>query len=129
MKKPLVVINMHHIGLDIIEIDRIEGAIARWGDRFLHRVYTEAELELARKRIPALAARFAAKEAVMKTLGTGGTGVHWREIEVLNLPGGEPVLRLYGGARDRADELGLGDLAVSLTHSRKYALASVVGGV
>ena len=129
MKYSLVVIRMHNIGLDIVEIERIEGAITRWGNSFLNRVYTEAELEIARKRVPALAARFAAKEAVMKALGTGGTGVHWREIEVLNLPGGEPVLYLYGGARERADELGIKEMAVSLTHSRKYALASGVGGV
>ena len=119
---------MHFVGVDIIEIERIEEAVARWGERFLNRVYTEAELGICRERAPALAVRFAAKEAVMKALGTGTNGVGWREIEVLSNPDGKPLVYLYGGARKKADELGLVDMDVSLSHSREYAVASVVGG-
>ena len=119
---------MYCVGVDIIEIDRIERVAARWGDRFLKRIYTGAELGICRDRAPALAVRFAAKEAVMKALGTGTKGVGWREIEVLSNPDGKPLVYLYGRARRKAEELGLGELAVSLSHSREYAVASVVGG-
>ena len=118
---------MHHIGVDVIEIDRIESAIDRWGERFFRRVYTPAERDHCRNRTPELAARFAAKEAVMKALGTGIKGVGWREIEVLPDPDGKPLVYLHGGAKRKADELRLCDLAISLSHSRDYAVASVVG--
>jgi holo-[acyl-carrier protein] synthase len=119
---------MYQVGVDLIEIDRIEAAAARWGERFIKRVYTEAERDHCRDRIPELAARFAAKEAVMKALGTGIKGVGWREIEVLPDPDGKPLVYLYGGARRKAEELGLGEIAISLSHSRDYALASAIGG-
>jgi holo-[acyl-carrier protein] synthase len=119
---------MYSVGIDLIEIDRIEAAVARWGERFFKRVYTEAEREHCRGRAPELAARFAAKEAVMKALGTGIRGVGWREIEVLPNRDGKPLVHLYGGARRKAEELGLGAIAISLSHSRDYALASAVGG-
>lgn len=111
----------------MVEIARIERAIARWGERFLRRVYTETELERWRNRPASLAARFAAKEAVMKALGTGARGVGWQDIEILASPGGEPVVCLKGRARRQARRLNLGGLAVSLAHSREYALATVVG--
>jgi holo-[acyl-carrier protein] synthase len=119
---------MHHVGVDIIEIDRIRRATARWGERFLKRVYTEAERDDCQDRAPGLAVRFAAKEAVMKALGTGIKGVGWREIEVLSNPDGKPLVYLHGGAQRKARGLGLGELAVSLSHSQDYAVASVVGG-
>ena len=119
---------MYSVGIDLIEIDRIEAAIDRWGERFFKRVYTEAEREHCRDRAPELAARFAAKEAVMKALGTGIKGVGWREIEVLPNRDGKPLVYLYGGARHRAEELGLGEIVISLSHSRDYALASAIGG-
>jgi holo-[acyl-carrier protein] synthase len=119
---------MHNIGLDIIEIARIEAAVERWGERFLRRIYTEEELRLSRNRAPALAVRFAAKEAVMKALGTGRKGVGWREIEVVSNDSGKPLVYLYGRAQKEAEELGLGELAISLSHSREYALASIIGG-
>ncbi|MFQ5925411.1 MAG: holo-ACP synthase [Dehalococcoidia bacterium] len=119
---------MYHVGLDIIEIARIEEAMARWGQRFLHRIYTQGELDICRNRAPALAVHFAAKEAVMKALGTGVKGVAWRDIEVLANPDGKPLVYLHGGAQKRAEDLGLGELAISLSHSREYAIASVVGG-
>jgi len=118
---------MHSVGVDIIEISRIEGVVARWGERFLQRIYTEKELELCRNKAEALAVRFAAKEAVMKTLGTGAKGVGWREIETLADDRGAPLLYLYGRARSRAEELGLKGIGISLSHSREYAVAVAVG--
>ena len=119
---------MYFLGVDIVEIVRIEQAMERWGERFLNRIYTPKELHICRQRAPALAVRFAAKEAVMKALGTGTKGVGWREIEVLSNPDGKPLVYLHGRAQKRADELGLGELAISLSHSRDYAIASVIGG-
>ncbi len=120
--------SMHCIGVDIVEVRRIEEATARWGERFLHRVYTDAELGICRNRYQALAARFAAKEAVMKALGTGTKGVGWREIEVLSNPDGKPLVYLHGRSQKKAQELGLVELAISLAHSREYAIANVMGG-
>ncbi|MBM2825430.1 MAG: acpS [Dehalococcoidales bacterium] len=118
---------MHCTGVDIIEIERIQQAISRWGARFLDRIYTEAELRLCQERPPALAVRFAGKEAVMKALGTGVRGVSWKEIEILPDPLGKPLVYLYGKAQKRAASLGLDGLAISLSHSREYAVAFVVG--
>ncbi len=118
---------MAYIGIDIVEIARIQNAVDCWGDRFLHRVYTEPELRLCHKKAPSLAVRFAGKEAVMKALGTGTKGISWREIEILAEPSGKPVVHLYGRAQERARSLGLDTLAISLSHSREYAIASVVG--
>ncbi len=115
----------HYIGVDIIEIGRVKEVLARWGDTFLRRIYTEAELALYREKPPSLAARFACKEAVMKLLGTGRRGVSWREVEVLSRPGGQPRVNLYGRALGRADKLGIREVAVSLSHCRDYAVASV----
>ena len=118
---------MHYIGIDIIEIARIQQAVARWGESFLRRVYTDAELGLYRKKASSLATRFAGKEAVMKAFGTGSKGISWREIEILPDPDGQPVVRLYGKAQARADAMGLARLAISLSDSREYAIASVIG--
>ena len=117
----------HYIGIDIIEIPRIKKAITRWGQAFLHRVYTDSELKLYREKPSSLAARFACKEAVMKLLGTGRNGIHWREIETLSHPSGKPLLNLYGGARSQANKLGIKEIAVSLAHSKEYAIAYVSG--
>lgn len=119
---------MYYVGVDIIEIGRIETAMARWGERFLTRVYTEAERDHCQNRAPALAVRFAGKEAVMKALGTGIKGVGWQEIEVLANSDGKPLVYLHGGAQKKAERLGLGEIAISLSHSREYAIASVIGG-
>ena len=118
---------MHHVGIDIIEIARIETAIARWGEGFLKRVYTDLELSLYRKKLSSLAARFAGKEAVIKALGAGDKGIRWREIEILSDPSGKPLVCLYGKAQNHANDLGLGELSISLSHSRKYAIAFVAG--
>ena len=117
---------MLSVGVDIIEIDRIRNALERWGDRFLQYIYTPAEVEFCRGRVPELAARFAAKEAIAKALGTGLNGVAWREMEVLPDLLGKPLVHLHGRAAARARLLGLTGFAISLSHSREYAVASVV---
>jgi holo-[acyl-carrier protein] synthase len=116
---------VHYIGVDIIEIVRIKEAVNNWGETFLRRVYTDAELAAYRHKPSSLAARFAGKEAVMKLLGTGSMGVNWREVETLSHPGGRPLINLYGKAQSKADELGIKEIAVSLSHSREYAVACV----
>jgi holo-[acyl-carrier protein] synthase len=114
-------------GVDVIEIARIRRVLADFGDRFLQRVYTERERERYAGRVSELAARFAAKEATSKVLGTGIVGIRWREMEVLPNRRGKPVLILHGAAAERAAQLGLTDFSVSLTHSRTDAIAFVVG--
>ena len=118
---------MLRTGVDIVEISRIGEAVARWGDRFVNRIYTPAELAYARGRLPQLAGRFAAKEAVMKTLGTGVRGVSWREIEVVRKPGQAPTVVLHGRAKARAERMTLGEIAISISHSRDYAVVVAVG--
>ena len=118
---------MRYVGVDIIEIARIEAVVREWGDRFLRRVYTDGELERYGGRASSLAARFAAKEAVVKVLGTRERGIGWHDIEVLAEPGGRPQVTLHGRAREQADDLGLGPVSVSLSHSREYAVALAVG--
>lgn len=114
------------VGVDIVEISRVEAVLERFGERFLQRIYTPAEQALCRGRAPELAVRFAAKEATMKALGTGRRGVGWREIEVLSDRRGRPLLYLHGRAQERAAELGLQHFAVSLSHERQLAVATVV---
>lgn len=114
------------VGIDIIEIERIARTLARFGDRFLNRVYSPRERERYGKRVQELAARFAAKEATMKALGTGVRGVRWRDIEVLPNRRGKPILVLHETAQRRADQLGFRHFAVSLTHSRGDAMAIVI---
>lgn len=113
-------------GVDIIEIARIERTIADFGDRFLRRVYTDRERERYGSRPSELAARFAAKEATSKALGTGIRGIRWRDMEILSNRRGKPVLVLHGSAAERANALGLVAFDVSLTHSRTDAMAFVV---
>ncbi len=126
---------MFTIGVDMIEVERIESAVARWGERFLRRVYTPAEIDYCAGRAQSLAVRWAAKEAVSKALGTGWAPqqqhaagwIDWPEIEVLRQPSGEPALRLSGKARARADALGIADWRISLSHTREHAVAMVLG--
>ncbi len=117
---------MHAVGIDIIEIDRIARAVERWGDHFVRRIYTDDELAYCRGRPPQLASRFAAKEAMMKALGTGVRGLGWRDIEVVRRRGGPPTIRLHDRALEIARRLAVGHTALSLSHSREYAVASVV---
>lgn len=117
---------MHRVGVDIIEIERVQTVVNRWGQRFLERIYTKAELDFCRNRVPELAVRFAGKEAVMKALGTGRKGVSWRDIEILPNTRRAPLVFLHGRARRRARRLGVEQFAISLSHSRNYAVAAVV---
>jgi holo-[acyl-carrier protein] synthase len=116
------------IGVDLVEVDRITKALERHGDRFLRRIYSAAEMERVHgNREQFLAARFAAKEAAMKALGTGwGGGVRWVDIEVDNLPSGQPVLALAGGALARAQELGVKRQHLTISHTAGHAMAQVV---
>lgn len=114
------------VGVDIIEIDRIAKMIEQHGDRFLRRIYTQRERERYETRVPELAARFAAKEATSKALGTGIRGLTWREMEILSNRRGKPILILHGDAARRAAMLGLSHFDISLTHSRTDAMAFVV---
>ena len=118
---------MTAIGVDIVEIKRVESVIKRWGERFLNRIYTETELRTCRDRLSSLASRFAAKEAVMKVLGTGGIGIGWREIEILTGNDGSPSVKLYGRALDKAEELNLKEVSVSLSDSKQHAVAVAIG--
>jgi holo-[acyl-carrier protein] synthase len=121
---------MLRTGVDLIEVERIEKAVAHYGDRFLERVFTSAELDYAAGRASSLAARFAAKEAVSKLLSVGiqhPDGVDWRDIEILSGERGDPTLRLHGRAAAMADALGLSEIAVSLSHTREHAIAFAVG--
>ena len=118
---------MQYVGVDIIEIARIEEAVVCWKERFLNRVYTESELRLCNGNPPALAIRFAGKEAVMKVLGTGMRGISWREIEILAESSGKPLVNLYDKAKKKANELGLENIAISLSHSKEFAIAFAAG--
>lgn len=118
---------MNYIGIDIIEIARIEQAIKRRGQDFLRRIYTEPELRQYRQKTASLAARFAGKEAVMKTIQAPGRGVRFKDIEILADSDGQPLVNLYGNARRQADNLGVWRLSISLSHSREQAISFVIG--
>lgn len=115
------------VGVDLIERARVVAVYARYGERFLRRVFTAGELTRARGQIARLAGRFAAKEACAKALGTGIGQVSWQEIEIDRLPSGKPALRLTGRAADRAAALGLLAFDVSISDTGDHALAVVVG--
>lgn len=117
---------MLSVGVDIIEIARVAQALERWGQRFMDHVYTPAEQARYQGRIHDLAAHFAAKEAISKALGTGLMGISWVEMEVLPDTRGKPLVTLYGRALARAQALGLGEWAISLSHSDGNAIAFVV---
>jgi holo-[acyl-carrier protein] synthase len=117
---------MFSVGVDIIEISRIAGALDRWGTRFLNKIYTPAEVAYCKGGVQELAARFAAKESVSKALGTGIRGITWREMEILAEPSGKPLVRLHGNAKEVASRLGLRHFEVSLSHTRELAIAFVV---
>src|SRR5512135_1340668 len=109
-------------GVDLIEIARIEEVVARHGRHYLDRIFTPAELEYCGKRAESLAGRFAAKEAVSKALGTGIGDVAWQEIEILGDEQNAPVLRLYGAAERKAQELGLSTWSLSISHSQSHSV-------
>lgn len=117
---------MLRTGVDIIEVERIREAANRHGERFYQRFFTEQERAYCGERFAAFAARFAAKEAVAKALGTGIGDVRWVDIEVVNDPLGKPELRLHGTAVEIAEELGLHEWSISLSHTHEHAVAFVV---
>jgi holo-[acyl-carrier protein] synthase len=117
-------------GIDIAEVPRIRRAIERFGDRFIQRIYTEGEIlfcDSKANRAERYAARFAAKEAAMKALGTGWNhGVRWRDCEVTRMPGGRPTLTFHGKAAEFAAKLGAKNAALSLSHTAEQAIAQVI---
>ena len=117
-------------GIDITEVPRIAESIERFGERFLQRVFTEEEIRYCdskANRVERYAARFAAKEAAMKALGTGWNfGIRWRDIEVFRLPGSRPSLRFHGKAAEFANRLNTKNIALSLSHTPNQAIASVI---
>lgn len=113
-------------GVDIVEVERIDRAIIRHGQRFFQRLYTSNELVDSGGRTPALAARFAAKEAVAKALGTGIGDVGWKEIEIIKGPHKEPVLHLSGRAEEIASELKVIAWSISLSYTHEHAVAVAI---
>lgn len=118
------------IGIDLAEVDRIRQAIERHGQRFIERIYTEKEIayvERKANKYERYAARFAAKEAGMKAVGTGWKrGVRWRDFEVTNMPSGRPTLQLHGEAAKFAENLGVRNVALSITHTAAQGMAIVI---
>jgi holo-[acyl-carrier protein] synthase len=117
-------------GVDLTEVSRIRDAISRYGERFIRRVYTDGEIAYVDRkanRFERYAARFAAKEAGMKALGTGWRrGVQWKDFEVANLSTGRPTLLLHGEAKTIAVQLGVKQISLSLTHTKETGMALVV---
>ena len=115
------------LGIDIIKVDRIRATLERFGTRFSRRVLTPNEQRYVRDRPETLAGRWAAKEAVSKVLGLGVRGIGWRDIEIERLPTGQPAVRLHGRAAQRAEQLGMARIAVSISHEAEYAVAIAFG--
>lgn len=118
------------IGVDLVECARIQHSLDRFGDRFLHRVFTDGEITYAQSmKFPArhLAARFAAKEALSKAFGTGiGKAMAWKDIDVHKKPSGEPFVVLQGGAKDLASNRGVTKVLITLSHTDNHAMAMIV---
>jgi holo-[acyl-carrier protein] synthase len=116
------------VGVDVVEVERVERALRRWGEAFLARVYTPSERKRAggRAGVARLAARFAAKEAVMKALGVGWGRLRFSDIEIVSDGNGRPVARLHGGAAQVARAAGVDEVYLSLSHARGYAAAVAV---
>src|SRR5690349_769182 len=115
------------LGIDIIKVERIRSALDRFGSRFTRRVLTDAEQRYVRSRPETMAGRWAAKEAVSKVLGLGVRGIGWRDIEIERLPTGQPSVRLHGRAEQRARQLRMDRVAVSISHESDYAVAIAYG--
>ncbi len=115
------------LGIDIVKVERIRSALDRFGERFSRRVLTDRERRYVRDRPETFAGRWAAKEAVSKVLGLGVRGIGWRDIEVERLPTGQPAVRLHGRAAQRAEQLAMGRIALSITHESDYAVAVAFG--
>ncbi len=115
------------LGIDIIKVARIRAMIERFGPKFAARVLTPTERRYVRDRPETFAGRWAAKEAVSKVLGLGVRGIGWQEIEVERLPTGQPAVRLHGRAAQRAEQLGMDRVALSISHESEYAVAIAFG--
>jgi holo-[acyl-carrier protein] synthase len=115
------------VGVDLVEVERLVRTWERFGDHFLHKVFTTTELDQAKGRVRRLVGRFAAKEACAKALGTGIGAIRWHDIEVVRLPSGKPGLQLYRAAAERARLLGLVAFDVSISDTHEHAMAVVVG--
>ena len=113
-------------GIDIIEINRIKSVLKKYPDKFLNRIYTKNELDFCKNKPHRLAARFAVKEAVMKTLGTGTKGVGWKDIETIRKPGQRPLVKLHNRALSKSKKLGIKNISISISHSKEYAIAFAV---
>ena len=116
---------MINVGIDIIEIKRIQRVKSRYPIRFLNKIFTQGEIAYCRNRAPQLAARFAAKEAMMKALGTGIRGVGWKDVEVVRERGHAPKIKLSGRGKKVGENIGLKRTSLSISHSREYAVACV----
>ena len=115
------------LGIDIIRVSRIQDSLNRFGDRFTRRVLTPTEQAYVRGRAETMAGRWAAKEAVSKVLGLGVRGIGWRDIEIERLPTGQPAVKLHGRAARRAEQLGMGRVAISISHESDFAVAIAYG--
>jgi len=115
------------LGIDIIRVSRISDALAKFGDRFARRVLTPPEAAYVRNRPETFAGRWAAKEAVSKVLGLGVRGIGWRDIEIERLPTGQPAVKLHGRAARRAEQLGMGRIAITISHESEFAIAAAYG--
>ena len=117
-------------GIDLVDCPRIEEMVKRHGERFIDRIFTVAEqayAEANKDRIEKLAGRFAAKEAILKLMGTGWRGkIAWTDIEVINNPAGQPEVTLDGEVKKLAEKLGIKHISVSITHTANFAIASAV---
>jgi holo-[acyl-carrier protein] synthase len=119
---------IYGIGVDIVKIDRIRNAVERWGEGFLHKIYTEGEIEYCyAKKVPylSLAVRFAAKEALIKAIASE-VRASLKDIEVVTSEGGRPYFRLYGGVKEFFDRRNITGVHLSLSHEREFGVASVV---
>lgn len=119
------------LGTDLIECERIAGIVERHGDRFMHRTLTEAERAYVAEKAnatPHIAGRFAAKEAILKVLGTGWRGpIAWTDMEITNDANGQPHVALHGACRDIAGQRGITRILISITHTAHYASATAIG--
>jgi holo-[acyl-carrier protein] synthase len=117
-------------GIDLVEVERVAASIERFGDRFLKRIFTDEEIRYCRSKhnfIERFAARFAAKEAALKAIGTGWRGgVAWKEVEVRREPGGRPTIAFSGRAGEYAGKLGMSRASLSLSHTAEHAIAQVI---
>ena len=119
------------VGIDIIEIERIKSAVKK-NDKFLERMFTKKELEyyeLKNFKMESIAAGFAAKEAVLKALGTGLRGFTWKDIEIMRLKVGKPIVRFSGAVKEFVEDNGIGEIHISISHSKKFAVANAVAEV